>query len=253
MNFSEQLEFLKQLENVISTKVREQVEAQVKDPYQSSETKDIDAAFAKAQLEYPKIQPNRKNKFHLGPYSDLDNIMLVIRPILAKYGLGFSQFTKIDEHGARILHSRLRHSSGQWFESRERVIPDRNDDHTYASCLQDKKRHQAIALLNITVVDDATDDDAEISMQESRRRFIKGTALNKDYDPKEEESLTITPHEYEELTYELGEHADILDKLLTDLKIQSLIDMPRSKYRMSLETIRTIKEARRTGTIKRKM
>ncbi len=215
------------------------------DTYQSKETASIDEAFAKSQLEYPKITNNAKNKWDQNDYAEFDNIMSKIRPVLAKNGLGLSQFTVLDaKEGGRVLHTRLRHSSGQWFETREKIIPEKNDDQTYASCLMYKKRHQAIALLNITISDDPYDDDAQIATLESKKQFIKGTELNAKYDPRTESPLTINDHEYDELVYELQQYPDIGEDLLKTLRIQSLRDIPRSKYRMAVEKIRNITLAR---------
>jgi hypothetical protein len=230
--------------------ITEQVDSRVSkltspDPYQSDITKDIDEAFAKAQLEYPKIVNNAKNKWDQNDYAEFDNIMFNIRPILSKNGLGLSQFTVIDSTGGgRVLHTRLRHSSGQWFETRERIIPEKNDDQTYASTLMYKKRHQAMALLNVTISDDPYDDDGQIATLESKKQFAKGTALNTKYDPREESSQTINEHEYEELNYELAQYPDIGEDLLKTLRIQSLRDMPKSKYRMAIEKVRNITLAR---------
>lgn len=216
-----------------------------KSGYQSHPTMEVDSALAKAQCEYPEIKPESKNQWHQSDYAKFDTIMRVIRPILAKNGLALSQYTVIDsDEGGRVLHTVVRHSSGQWLESRERIIPDKNDDQTYASTLQYKKRIQAMALLGITINDDVEDDDAEIAMTEARRAYIKGTALNAKYDPREESSTVISQKELEELDYELAEYPDIGEQILRSLRIHDLKDMPKSKFRAAIEQIRNITNAR---------
>lgn len=213
--------------------------------YQSNLTSEIDTAFAKAQMQYPDIKAASKNQWHQSDYAKFHVIMKVIRPILAQNGLALSQYTVIDsDEGGRVLHTVLRHSSGQWIESRERIIPDKNDDQTYASTLQYKKRIQAMALLGITIDDDIEDDDAEVSMVEARRAYIKGTALNAKYDPREESSTVISSKELEELDYELSEYPDIGEQICRSLRIHDLKDMPKSKFRTAVEQVRNITAAR---------
>lgn len=215
-----------------------------KDAYESAETKNLATALAKAQGEYPVIAFNRENPYFKSGYTDLDTILRAVRPILSKHGLSFTQQTKITEDGATMLHSTLRHASGEWIESRNRIIPPRNDAQTYGSTLSYQKRYAAMALLGVTCASDTTDDDAEIAMMESRQIIAKGTALNTKYNPKEESYEPITKEQLEEMEYELAEYPDIAEQILDGLKIQSLADLPKSKYSASMKRIREIKHIR---------
>ena len=246
METKDLLELLDEYNNHIAREVSVRMtEQKPPDAYQSEDTNEIDGAFAAAQGEFPIIKPTRTNKWEQSEYAELHAILTAIRPALAKNGLGLSQFTRIDSsEGGRVLHTRLRHASGQWFETREKIIPEKNDDATYASTLMYKKRHQAMALLGITISNDSCDDDAQISTLESRKQFVAGTALNAKYDPREESAQTINDHEFEELKYELGQYPDIGEDLMKTLKIQSLHDIPRSKYRTAIEKFRNITLAR---------
>jgi len=113
---------------------------------QSDDISDICEAFAKAQSEF---EPVTKSKQGYGyKYATLEGLLDVIRPVLNKHGLSISQFT--DEYG--VLATRLRHSSGQWFESRFKlgeVIPDNKRSHEQAigSQLTYMRRYQLLALL----------------------------------------------------------------------------------------------------------
>lgn len=241
-----ELELIKQFSDYINKEVADRIAQWApENPYQSKETKDIDEAFSKAQLEYPSIFPDKRNAWEQTDYAEFNTIMEKIRPVMAKNGLALSQFTVINgNEGGRVLHTRLRHASGQWFESREKIIPEKNDDATYASTLMYKKRHQAMALLGITVRDDKYDDDAAVATLESRKMFAKGTELNTKYDPRNESPETINAHELEELKYELGQYPEIGEDLMKTLRIQSLQDMPKSKYRAAVEKVRNITLAR---------
>ena len=115
---------------------------------------------------------------------------------------------------------------------------------SYASTLSYMKRHAVMALLNVTIDADFADDDAEIAMVSQRETFAKGTAVNRKYDPREQSPDVITKEQLEELEYELAQYPDITEMVLDGLKIQALADMPKSKYMVSIERIRTIKNAR---------
>jgi hypothetical protein len=243
--YMQQFEFYE----AVKAKVRQELEElyalkRVADPYESEQTDLLDTALAKAALEYTRIGFNCENPYFKSSYADLDAIMWAIRPVLARHGCRIEYKTKLADDGATILHCRVKHSSGQWSESRARIIPTKNDQQSYASALTYMKRHQVMAILNVTISEDYTDDDAERNMAEHRGIQEKGVALNTKYNPKENTSETITREQREELEYEMAEFPDILTMVLDGLKIESLADMPKSKFHASAERIRKIKNAR---------
>lgn len=134
--------------------------------YQSTEIKDLAAALSKAQGEYGTVLYNKANPFFKSGYADLHEIMKTVRPALAKYGLSLIQQTQIANDGVTVLHTRLMHSSGQWIESRNRIIPAKNDPQAYGSTMTYQKRYAAQSLLGITTSDE--DDDAEIAQEAYR-------------------------------------------------------------------------------------
>lgn len=211
-------------------------------PYQSAEIKELSAALAKAQGEYNGISFNRTNPYFKSGYADLHEMMKSVRAALAKNGLSFIQQTQIDENGITMLHSRLMHASGQWIESRNRVVPPKNDIQTYGSTLSYQKRYAAQSLLGITVSADPADDDGEVAQIEAREIVAKGPS-NK-YNPKDQSFETITKEQLEELEYELAQYPDLAEHILDKLQLQSLSDMPKSKYMSAIQRIREIKIAR---------
>jgi hypothetical protein len=244
INFKEQLEFLQEFNKIIDERTQAALKNVPEDAYESESTNEIATALSKAQGEFPRININQENPYFKSGFADLNNIIRSIRPALAKYGLCVTQQTKILPDGATILVSRVRHSTGQWIESRVRIIPPKNDMQSYASTLSYMKRHAVMALLNVTIDADFADDDAEIAMVSQRDTFAKGTAINRKYDPREQSPDVITKEQLEELEYELAEFPDITEMVLDGLKIQALADMPKSKYMVSIERVRAIKNAR---------
>jgi len=241
----EQLDFIRALKSFIKEEAEQiTAEQRISDPYQSEKTDKLNTARAAAAVEYPRIGFNQENPYFKSSYADLDAIMTVIRPILAKHGLVVEYRTVLREDGATELRTILFHSSDQFTSTRVRIIPTKNDQQSYASALTYMKRHQAMALLNITISDDWSDDDAERNMAETRAGGVKGTALNTKYNPKEQSGTLISKDQIEELEYELSEFPDICSMVLDGLKIESLADMPKDKFHVSAKRIREIKNAR---------
>jgi len=217
-------------------------------PYSSAQTNEIYASLAKAQGEYPVIGPNRENPYFKSSYTDLDTILRAIRPALTKNGLGLTQQIRITSDGATILHTILTHSSGQWMESRNRIIPPKNDPQTYGSTLTYQKRYAAMALLGVTCSQDKQDDDAEVAMGQARNVFVKGPTTK--YNPKEESVDVISKEQLDELEYELQEYPDIGEMILEKMQLQSLADLPKSKYQTSVTRVREIKAIRNGVAVK---
>ena len=101
-----------------------------------------------------------------------------------------------------------------------------------------------MALLNITIDLDFSDDDAELAMVTQRDTFAKGTAINRKYDPREQGGELISKDQQDELEYELAQYPDITEMVLDGLKLQAIADMPKNKYKVSIERVRSIKNAR---------
>lgn len=214
------------------------------DKYESEETKDLNESLAKAQSEYPVIACNRVDAYFKSGYADLDEIMLKIRPYLAKYGLSITQRTLLPEDGSNVLQTRLWHASGQWIESRAKIIPSKNDIHTLASTLWYIRRMQIMSLLGITINEDINDDNANEEMISSRKILAKGTSSSLTYNPKGESTETITKEQLAELEYEIGDFLDIAEDLMDRLHIRSLADLPKSRFMNTVIRIREIKELR---------
>lgn len=235
-------------EKKVSKEIKEVVEKNTvkPDPYQSDKIAELAKAFSKAQDEYNNVMYNRENPYFKSQYADLHAILKAVRPALSRNGLSFYQYTKIaNGTGATILHTRLMHSSGQWIETKSRLIPAKNDQQTYGSTLTYQKRYAAMTILGVTASNDMTDDDAEIAMIESRDIIAKGPTTK--YDPKEQSYEPITKEQLEEMEYELAEYTDIAVDILDKMHLQSLADLPKSKFMVSMKRIRDIKRLRNEG------
>ena len=218
------------------------IKASVPPLFKSIELKDISTALAKAQGEMEIADLNRQNPYFKSRYADLQSIVSAARPALAKYGLSVTQVILNHDDGQMVLHTILLHTTGQYIESRMRIVPPKNDIQTISSYTTYLKRLAYSALVGVVTGDE--DDDGEIAVATSRDVFAKGTALNAKYNPKEQSPEVITKEQLEELEYELAEYPDTCELVLDGLKIQSLADMPKAKYHASITRIREIKALR---------
>jgi hypothetical protein len=211
-------------------------------PYQSEQIDQLADALAKAQAEYNAATYNRENPYFKSSYADLDSIIMASRPALTKHGIAFIQQQQITEDGATMLHTRVMHKSGQWIESRSRIVPPKNDAQTYGSTLSYHKRYAAQALLGVTISEDRADDDAEVAMVEAKQIVAKGPS-NK-YDPRNQSMEPIVKEQLEELERELALMPDLAEEVMDKMRIQSLADMPKSQYVAAITRIREIKKTR---------
>ena len=210
-------------------------------PSRSPDVKDLATALAKAQGEMRTADLNRTNPYFKSKYADLMSVVNASRPALSKNGLSVIQNILANDDGASMLHTILLHSSGQYMESRMRINPPKNDIQTISSFTTYLKRMAYASLIGVVTGDDF-DDDGEIAMVEARDIIAKGPSNQ--YNPKEQSYETITKEQLDELEYELAECPDLGQEILDGFHLQSLTDLPKSKYRASIERIRKIKLTR---------
>ena len=239
MNIVDMLGDMTQLNEYIEKEVLRRTELAAAPRYRSEHINELAGALAAAQGEYVDIPYNRTNLSWSDEYTDLDMVMHHIRPVLSKNGLSLNQWTELTSDGGTILHSELMHSSGQWKESRIKVVPSRNDIQTFDSVMADYRRQQAIGLLGVTLQGDPKDDDGQKDMAINYKENIKGgdTKLVR----SKESFDCISQEQLEELELELDGFPQLAEEVMTKYKLRALSDMPRTKIRFSLEQIRKLK------------
>jgi len=224
----------------VNTYIEEEVERRskltAKRPYRSESINELAEALALSQGEFPPIPYNRTNASWNDDYSDLDIVMKYIRPLLSKNKLALNQWTELTDDGGTILHTELLHASGQWKESRTKVVPVRNDIKTFDSAMADAKRQQALSLLGITLQGDPKDDGGELAMEEAYKEVA--LPLEKRLVRSEESYECITEEQVRELQIELDGHPDLAEQLLDKYSLRSIGDMPKSKYKYALQQVR---------------
>lgn len=245
-NFLGQLEFFKKLDEYIGIRVHEKILAtETSDPYESSATDKICAALSNAQGSFKPVPSNRSHSYMQTCYADLKAIWDMIRIPLKENELSVTQFTKTGADSSTLLITRLRHTSGQWIETRSRLKIIKDDPDSYASIEAFYKKQSLVSLLGVAIENDKHDDDGETIMKGLRNTQDKGVDINKDYDPSEESFESITKEQADELRYELSGWKDIAKDMLNRLKVETVEDIPKSKYMWALTKIREIKQLRK--------
>jgi hypothetical protein len=241
VTLSQIFDFAERLDKITDLKAQKIAESFKTDPYESEDTKEITTALSKAQGKFQKISFNRTSSYLGLGYTDLNNILTAVLPALEANQLAFTQQQTISPDGAVTLVTKLRHSSGQWIETRARVIPQKNDVKTFESILNTHKRLSAMSLLGITIANDPADDDGELAMASANTILAKGASLKDAYKAKDQSFEAITKEQVEELQYELDGYPELAEEIMNRINIQSLADMPKNLFLPTTRRIREIK------------
>lgn len=243
--FKDYLDDIFELNEEIEARAEKLKEKLVVDPYESDKVDKLTAALAIAAGKFKPLKYNRLSSWFQAEYIDLDCIMEMLRPILSENELAITFFTKITD--ATILHTRLRHSSGQWIETRARLVANRDDLKTQESALNHLKRQQVMALINITMQGDVMDDDGVENRREFVQEMVKGVPVGKT-PPLEHSNTTINQGDVEYFEHVLEDYPDILQEILTSYRIQHLADMPKAKMDFARKQVERLIRARKPNS-----
>lgn len=127
----------------------------------SESIKELTAALVKFQGEVSNPKNSTENPLFKTKYAPLSDILTLVRPLLAKYGLSVIQIPSGD--GEKItITTILLHESGEWIESEPLVIrPEKNKPQSIGSAVSYGRRYSISAMLNIS--SEGTDDGIEVT------------------------------------------------------------------------------------------
>lgn len=117
--------------------------------------KELGAALAKAQADFPAIPRNREvtvrsdkgnYKFRYAPFED---ILRATKPVLARHGLAYSQG---EQDG--VLQTVIIHASGEWLQHASKINPGSGSAQAYGSALTYARRYGFCAAFGIQADDD---------------------------------------------------------------------------------------------------
>ena len=121
-------------------------------------------ALAKFQAEVSSVGLNRSGYGY--SYADLAELLRVVRPIMAKYGLSLVQFPMTTDRGTVGVRTMLIHQSGAYLEG-EYTMPlpqlkNANSAQAAGACLTYARRYAIASVLRI-----AADEDTDVAGEES--------------------------------------------------------------------------------------
>lgn len=194
--------------------------------YRSGELKDLFTALAKAQAEMQTAGLSSENPYFKTRYADLAAIVKASRPALTKNGLSIIQQIITSDEGHTYLHTLLCHASGQWVESRVRIVPPKADVQSLGSYITYLRRYSIAALCGIVTSDE--DDDGNLAT----------TAYNQ---ARNNGPVYISAQELAALEAEIKDQPNIAQLIKDGLQISSLAMIPKNRYQATMQRIKTIK------------
>ena len=211
------------------------------DRYRSMDIAELASAFAQAQGEFEPIflDHDGHGRFFDYKFENSGEMLNKLYPILSKYGLSIAPYTE-DINGAIILHTQLHHSSGQWRESRVRIVPLEDSVHSLSSMIDFMKKQQIKILLGIQPINE--DDDGAAAMSKIVQEKDKGISLvvNAQKEQAKNSYEKITKEQLEALNYDLRGWPSIAEDIKKTLGIRVLADMAKEDYLRSSEKARAL-------------
>lgn len=112
-------------------------------------------ALADAQTEMRNPYNTANNPYFKSKYAPLPDILNVVRPVLAKYGLTLTQYPVTNEDGGIGVESMLLHRSGQYIQYDPYFLtPAKNDPQTAGGAITYARRYALNAVLGISGEED---------------------------------------------------------------------------------------------------
>lgn len=213
------------------------------DLYYSEKIDELVKALTVAKLSFRPVVCDRVNPHYGHPYASLLAVQEAISEPLAKNGLVILQPTWVEPDLSTdkvVIKTRLAHTSGQWVESRARLLLSKNDVQSYGSALTYYKRYQITSLLSLGT---DIDDDSERAMTDIRNERIAGT--KETFQASQPSIQTLSLNQTEELERMLQGEKGVLAQLLTSWNVNSIKDLPAGKFEYLRDRIKINVEAAR--------
>jgi len=134
-------------------------------PPKTRDNKCLTQALLKAQKSFPTIEADASNPYFKSGYSSLANVIALTTPTLSANGLAVSQVFEQQEDGSTVLVTLLRHTCGEWLESRLPLQVEKNTMQALGSAISYARRYSLMAVLNIATTHD--DDDGNAASRQS--------------------------------------------------------------------------------------
>lgn len=156
--------------------------------------------FTKAQAEF-KTLPKDKQGYGY-KYTDLDTVISSVRPVLAKYGLGFMQTLTSLEGGKSAITTRLFSSDGEYLEDTiglpDVAMAKTNSAQNLGAAITYMKRYALCAMLGIS-----SDEDTDAEIQRPAPQQKQNQQKTKP-QPQQPAGGADTPEQHAEINNLLG-------------------------------------------------
>lgn len=199
-------------------------------PTESESLGELFGALCKAQSEMEMAKNDSRNPYFKSKYADLASVVNASRKALTKNGLSVIQRVLPNGGEVSYMHTRLCHASGEWIESKMPITPPKNDIQSIGGYMTYLRRYTYASIVGVVSVDE--DDDGE---------SVVGRETKESHKIPEKEKEKISIHQLTVLAEELKGEEDLLEELLTHLKIKKLSDVPPSKYQKILDHVKKVK------------
>lgn len=126
----------------------------------SLELKNLAEALRKVQAELKGAKKDAENPFYKSHYADLESCWEAARKLLTDNGFSIIQTMDSDEHHDYLI-TLLLHTSGEWIDSKLRLMPIKKDPQQQGSAITFGRRYQLSAMIGLI----QTDDDANAATE----------------------------------------------------------------------------------------
>ena len=226
--------------DILTKIVLERVEplSYIKKVNQSESTIELSKALALAQGAYKPIKELEENKYSGIAFASIQAVIDATREPLTSNGISVIQVINDYSHdSSQIIHTQLKHSSGEFVESQMIVKANGNDPVALTSYISWLKR---TAYSSITGCHIPREDDDCIRYQKgsNEKKLLRGSAANR----KDESYERINKVQYDELVEELDGYPDMAQMIMDDHEIDDLHELRQSKWKSVITKVRTNKQ-----------
>lgn len=158
-------------------------------------------------------------------YASMSDVLDVANPVLSKHGLAVFHTVSRDEFGT-FLKSTLAHVSGDCIDSAIPLVFKSGDMKEMGAALTYARRYAIQAFLNMQSADEEDLDHPKYSAKKASQTAV--TTAHEKYQQAVKEFINKKQQTELEEMFALDE--DLLEKVLSWLKISDLSDMPASRF-----------------------
>ena len=208
---------------------------------QTESVKTLLESLANAQAEFVTL-PKDKNAYNY-KYTDLDTVISTVKPVLAKYKLGFMQSLTTCESGRWAITTRLFSANGEWLEDTvplpEVSVAKGNAAQNVGAAITYMKRYALCAMLGVSSDEDP---DGNVDYNNRKQEPQKKEAPKPAFKPKGGETTEAERNEIKSLLSNTKDGKELFTKeealaysnMRKDKTAQEVIDLIKADLQKKL-------------------